>query len=91
MQNHHQLKNKNQKKYVNVNSRISIIAKGHSTTSYDLRGLNIVLVCILCWTKPDLWGLGGESCCIVASLHYAKMIPQCEDHFGIVKASYDAP
>ena len=37
------------------------------------------------------WGLGGESWCIVASFHYAKMIPQCEDHFGIVKASYNAP
>ena len=31
---------------------------------------------LLGWAKPDLWGLGGESWCIVGSLHYAKMIPQ---------------
>ena len=43
------------------------------------------------WAKPDLWGLGGESWCIVGSLHYAKMILTLGDHFGIVKASYDAP
>ena len=35
--------------------------------------------------KPDLWGLRGESCCIVGSLHYAKMILTLGDHFGIVK------
>ena len=40
------------------------------------------------WAKPDLWGLGGESWCILGSHHYAKIIPQSEDQFGIVKASY---
>ena len=44
----------------------------------------------LIWAKPDLWGLGGESWCMVGSLHYAKMILTLGDHFGIVKACYDA-
>jgi hypothetical protein len=42
------------------------------------------------WAKPDLWGLGGESWCIVGSLHYDKMILTLGDHFGIVKACYYA-
>ena len=43
-------------------------------------------VCMLGWAKPDLWGLGGESWCILGNLHYAKMILTLGDHFGIVKA-----
>ena len=38
--------------------------------------------------KQDLLGLGAESLCIVASYHFAKMIPQWDNHFGKRKACY---
>ena len=48
------------------------------------------IACLLGVAKQYLWGLGAESWCIVASLAFAKMIPQWDDHFGRSKACYDA-
>ena len=37
----------------------------------------------------DLWGLGAESLCIVASLAFAKVNIPLGDHFGKTMACYD--
>ena len=34
------------------------------------------------WAKQDLWGLGAESKCIVASFPFSKMILLLGDHFA---------
>ena len=39
--------------------------------------------------KQDLWGLGAESKCIVASYPFAKMIFPLGDYFGKRKAGYN--
>ena len=51
---------------------------------------NFCSLLILGVAKRYLWDLGAESWWIVASLSYAKMIPQWDDHFGRSKACYDA-
>ena len=49
----------------------------HENQNETLNRNYFASVCMLGWAKPDLWGLGGESLCNVASLHYAEMILRC--------------
>ena len=57
-------------------------------TSQNLNSIHLLEKLQWAW---DLLLRAQRNLIYIASLHFAKMIPQCEDHFGIVKVSYHVP